>query len=159
MTKSRHDIDGALSPREHARLAKFLIRECGGLAEATRACGLSDSTLSRYQTNGSGQFMPADVIANLEGYCGKPVYSGALFDLFDSAVVSNDLRDATCALTEAAAKLQGAGREALADGRYTMSEDEQLAALEAQAEDALSMIKATRRGLQAGIGQGLRTVA
>lgn len=159
MTKSRHNIDGALSPREHARLAKFLIRECGGLAESSRACGLSDSALSRYQTNGSGQYMPADVIANLESYCGKPVYSGALFDLFDSAVVSNDLRDATCALTEAAAKLQGAAREALADGRYTMSEDEQLAAMETSAEEAVAIIKAARRSLQAGIGQPLRAVS
>jgi len=157
VNQTRAEQDGPISIREHARLAKRLIKACGGGAEAERACGLSDTTLSRYSTGAA--VMPADVIANLENYCGQPIYSGALFDLFDRAVATEDLRNAAQELTEAAAVMQRCAREALADGKLTPREIDDIAAVERQAEDALERVKATRRALEAGMGSNIRAVS
>lgn len=150
------EIEGPMSGREHARLAKRLIKACGGGSEAERACGVSDTTLSRYATGAA--IMPADVIANLENYCGQPIYSGALFDLFDRAVVGQDLRIAAQELTEASATLQKTAREALADEKLTPRELDDLAAVEAETEGALERVKATRRAAEAAMGRPLRAV-
>lgn len=157
MNQSRIEQDGPLSIREHARLAKRLVKACGGGAEAERACGVSDTTLSRYSTGAA--VMPADVIANLENYCGQPIYSGALFDLFDRAVANEDLRHAACELTEASAKMQACAREALADGKLTPREIDDIAAAERGAEEALELVKATRRAIEAGMGPNIRAVS
>ncbi len=157
MSQSRRDTDGPLSWREHARLAKRLIKACGGGDEASRASGVSDTTLSRYAVGTA--IMPADVIANLESYCGQPIYSGALFDLFDRAVATEDLRNAAQELTEASAAMQRCAREALADGKLTPPELDDIAAVERQAEEALERVKATRRAIEAGMGANIRAVS
>lgn len=145
------DHEGPLTIREHARLAKRLIKACGGGAEAARACGVSDTTLSRYATGAA--VMPADVIANLENYCGEPIYSGALFNLFDRAASGQDIRISAQELTEAAANVQRVAREALADGNLTMREIDELASVEAQAAAALERVRATRRAAEVAMGK------
>lgn len=70
----------SLTPRRHASLARRLIDACGGLDEATAACRVGKSTLSTYQNPAETAFMPADVMADLESYCGEPIYSRALFE-------------------------------------------------------------------------------
>jgi hypothetical protein len=62
--------------RRHAKLARQLIDACGGLSEAAENCDREKSSLSLYQTGHA--FMPADVIADLEEYCGQNIYSVAL---------------------------------------------------------------------------------
>lgn len=75
---NRNSYGTVLSRRQHARLAKQLIEQCGGLDEAVTACRVGRSQLSDYQNpNGEG-FMPADVMVDLEAYCGSAIYSGAL---------------------------------------------------------------------------------
>jgi hypothetical protein len=67
-----------MNSRHHARLARQLIDACGGLDEAVRECRVGKSALSDYQNPHITAFMPADVIADLEAYCGQAIYSGAI---------------------------------------------------------------------------------
>jgi hypothetical protein len=142
-------MSNAISAREHARLARDLIKACGTLQEAEKASGLSDTQLSRYQTAGSGQLMRVDTIADLEEYCGRPVYSAALAARFDRAPAGSDLRAVSCELTEMAASLQHRTREALADGSLTNRELDDITTAERRVEDVLDKLKATRRAIEA----------
>ena len=76
-----------MTPRRHALFAKTLIARCGGLDEVLAIPGLrvKKPQLSNYQNPHVAAFMPADVIALLEGYCGEPIYSRALFEAADAA--------------------------------------------------------------------------
>ena len=67
-----------MTPRQHAKLARALIMACGGLDEAAAACRVGKSSLSDYQLPQIAAFMPADVMADLEAYCGEPIYSREL---------------------------------------------------------------------------------
>lgn len=134
-----------MNEREHARLARELIDACGGLDEAGRACGLSKPVLSNYQQAHHASTMPAKVIACLERYCGKAIYSAALFDLVDARADGGCLRELVCSLTEAAAGLQHRVREAMADERLTPRELDEIARAERLAEEALESFRAARR--------------
>lgn len=68
-----------MNQRQHAALARALIKHCGGLEEAESNCRVSMASLSRYQGPDHTDAMPADVMADLEAYCGKPIYSQALY--------------------------------------------------------------------------------
>lgn len=70
-----------MTPRRHAKLAHDLIEACGGLAEAASACRVSKSVLSTYQNPNEASTMPADVMADLEAYCGEPIYSREIMAL------------------------------------------------------------------------------
>lgn len=122
-----------MTPRQHAFLARQLIGVCGGLEESAQASGRSTSTLSRYQTPGADQFMPADVIANLERYGGQPIYSRALFEATQSAPAPRNLLVEACEATESASVLQHEIRLAAADGELTPAERARLAARHAEA--------------------------
>jgi hypothetical protein len=138
-----------LSQREHANLARDLIAECGGLEEALRACRLrTKSTLSGYQNPHEPSTMPADVIDALEVYCGKPIYSSALFERFGQAGAVGSLRDSACDLSEQALELQGLIRRAIADDRLTPRELDNLAHAERQAEEALDRVRGARRAAE-----------
>lgn len=69
-----------MNNRRHASLAKQLIDKCGGLDEAAGECRVGRSNLSDYQNPHKASTMPADVIHDLEAYCGEPVYSRCLFE-------------------------------------------------------------------------------
>ncbi len=64
-----------MNPKRHAKLARDLIEACGGLAEAADNSRVGVSTLSTYQNPNESATMPADVMADLEAYCGEPIYS------------------------------------------------------------------------------------
>lgn len=64
-----------MNPKRHAKLARDLIEACGGLAEAANNSRVGVSTLSTYQNPNEHATMPADVMADLEAYCGEPIYS------------------------------------------------------------------------------------
>jgi hypothetical protein len=118
-------------------LARQLIAACGGLEEACRACRVSDTQLSRFQTPDAGAFMPADVMAHLEAYCGEPVYSRALFEARPAASDARDLLVEACEATESVTDLQREIRLAAADGKITPRERARLATLHAAAEQQL----------------------
>lgn len=69
-----------MNSRRHASLARQLIDACGSLDEAARECRVGKSTLSDYQNVAETATMPADVMADLEAYCGEPIYSSAIAD-------------------------------------------------------------------------------
>lgn len=81
--------------------------------------------------------MPADVIADLEAYCGEKIYSTALFEAGPAHGEARDLRDEVCEAVEAVAALQREVRLATRDGRITHSERDLLRRSHAQAENEL----------------------
>lgn len=134
----------AISYREHARLAAELVEACGGLAEASRACRVSEGVLSTYQNPNRPECnMPADVIADLEHYCGKPIYSAFLRRNLGQSVEPGCLRELGCLLTEEGADFQGYIRRALADGRLTPREIDEARKELAQAETILVRCRAS----------------
>ena len=134
----------AISSREHARLASDLIDACGGLAEASRACRVSEGVLSTYQNPNRPECnMPADVIADLERHCGKAIYSGFIRRSLGIAVDPGCLRDLGCLLTEEGADFQSFIRRALADGRLTAREIDEARRELAQAESILIRCRAS----------------
>lgn len=64
----------------HAHLARRLIDACGGYEAAAAAVGCGKSTLHRYQDVNGDRFMPSNVMATLEAFCGEPIYSAAIAD-------------------------------------------------------------------------------
>lgn len=134
----------AISHREHARLAAELIEACGTLTEASRACRVSEGVLSTYQNvNRPECNMPADVIADLEHYCGKPIYSAFLRRNLGQSVEPGCLRELGCLLTEEGADFQGYIRRALADGRLSAREIDEARRELAQAESVLIRCRAS----------------
>lgn len=117
-----------MTPRRHAQLARMLIKACGGLEEAARACRVGVSQLSNIQTPGSGQFMPADVICDLEAYCGERIYSGALFEVGPGSTAPRQLMDEIFDVSETAVELQREARAAVADGELNERERRDLQA-------------------------------
>jgi hypothetical protein len=97
-----------MNAKRHALLARLLIEACGGLHEAAAIddCRLKHSRLANFQDPTSGSFMPADVIAALEAYCGKAIYSRAIADARPSGSEISELADEACSMVEAAADLQ-----------------------------------------------------
>lgn len=147
-----------LSIREHSHLARTLIAACGGLDESATHCRVSKSKLSDYSNPNVTLFTPADVIADLENYCGIPVYSRALFGRFDDARHAGDLRSAVYELTETAATLQGRVREALANNVLTQAELKEITDIERQTEDVLDKVRGARRAVEAQKAPNLKAV-
>lgn len=110
-----------MNSRQHALLARQLIAACGGLNEAPRACRLNRSRLAEFQDPDAGAFMPADVMGDLERYCGEAIYSRALAD-DPRAAGDGDLASESAETVEDAALLQRFVRLALKRGRLTPRE-------------------------------------
>lgn len=64
-----------MNPKRHAKLARDLIAACGGLEESAANCRVGRSVLSDYQLPQIASTMAADVMTDLEAYCGEPIYS------------------------------------------------------------------------------------
>ena len=94
-----------MNARRHARLAHELIDACGGLDEASQACRVGKTRLSDYQNPSANCFMAADVIADLEAYCGQAIYSGALAQARPTAPVAGEVITETDDVVPAAAAL------------------------------------------------------
>lgn len=137
-----------MNPREHARMARMLIDACNGLDEAAAACRVSKSKLSDYQNPHVGLFMPADVMCDLERYCGRAIYSAAIFDRVQPGVVSADLEAVTCDLSEAGSELQRLTRKALADRKLTPREIDELSKAEAAVAESLDRVRGAREAAE-----------
>jgi hypothetical protein len=108
--------------RQHAALARQLITASGGLNEALRQCRLKRSRLAECQDPNSGAYMPADVINQLELYCGQALYSRALADDRPTGSNVEDLADEACETAEEATDLQRLVRLMAKKGRLTPRE-------------------------------------
>lgn len=95
--------------------------------------------------------MPADVIADLEMYCGEPIYSRALVENRPHATLAADVLTEACEVTEAAGALLKTARLAASDGRLTREE-------KAAVEAGVLAIEGQLRELRAAAtGQGAET--
>lgn len=108
-----------------------LIKACGGLAEASKACAelarpYSVPHLSRCQNVDAPDYMPVDIVAALEGYCGEPVVSAAMVEARPSAASPGELRDELSDVVEGGAALLGQYRAMMADKRLDAAERVQL---------------------------------
>lgn len=95
-----------MNARQHSRLAQQLIAACGGLDEASAVCRVSRAVLSSHQNVHRPEcFMTADVIVDLEAYCGEPIYSRAMFETRPAEPVTGDALTETHQVVQAAAAL------------------------------------------------------
>jgi hypothetical protein len=143
--------------KQHAWLARQLIEACGGLKEieAAGVCRLKRSRLSEYQdpigrAGIAEAYMPADVLADLELYCGKPIYSRGLLEAHPGHVDTEGLLSEACSTTEAAAELQKTLRKALADpGRLSRAARQHIGTLLATVDQELREVtaEAAREGM------------
>lgn len=117
--------------RQHAECARLLIAACGGLEEAAGHCRVRKSQLSDYQSAQGEGFMPGDVIADLEAYCGEPVYSRVLVAASPNQTAKADLLSEIFDVSEGAVELQAMARKAKAGG-LTERERRDLADLHAR---------------------------
>jgi hypothetical protein len=133
-----------MNSRHHARLARELIDACGGLEESSAACRVNKSSLSDYQNACVTAFMPADVMADLEAYCGEPIYSRAIADLRPSEpIVSDALTETHEAVQAAAALLPLAMAMASGDPRAKTAFDDAVAKLVSEVADVQALSDAS----------------
>jgi hypothetical protein len=126
--------------RAHALAARRLIAACGGLVEAAAACRVGKTQLADYQAADGDGFMPADVMADLEAYCGAPTYSRMLVEARPCGPDSQDLAREACDAAEAAGRLQRGARLAADDGDLSERERRELAKIYAEALEQLRQV-------------------
>lgn len=98
-----------------------LIRACGGLEEASRACAVecrpySVPHLSRCQNAEQPDFLPIDIVLCLEAYCGQPVVTAAMAQARPAGDAVGCLRDEVTDFIERGGDLSRAVRAAFGDG-------------------------------------------
>jgi len=128
--------------RAHALAARRLIAACGGLIEAAAACRVGKTQLADYQSAEGVGFMPADVMADLEAYCGAPIYSRVLVEARPAGPDTRDLAREACDAAEAGGRLQHAARRASDDGAISERERRELVDIYAEALDQLRQVGA-----------------
>lgn len=116
-----------MNDRLLALLTSKLIDRCGGLSEASTACEqlsrhYSITQLSRCQTVGSGCFLPLDILAALESYCGDPVVSSGLVSRASVKVETADLLTSACEAAEEGSDVLRVIRAAIRDGKLSRRE-------------------------------------
>lgn len=127
----------------HATLARQLIEACGGATQvAGNACRLEKTRLYECCDPGSGAFLPADVIVDLESYCGEPIYSRAMVEHRPAREEVQGLVDETSDGTELMAGLQALARRAAADGTIDAKERASIFAVLETIEEKTRKIRA-----------------
>lgn len=130
-----------MNAQRHALLARRLIKACGGLEESEGACRLKRSQLSNFQDPRSGHYMPMDVVADLEAYCGEAIYSGAIAGERPSQAMPKSVVTEACETAEAATALQRLARLAAEDGQLTAHERSLIEAGAAEVEEQLRELR------------------
>jgi len=136
-----------MNSRQHASLAKRLIDACGGLAEASENCRVNKSVLSDYQCPHKSSTMPADVMLDLQGYCGEPIYTNALVRASDPVLASADVETDSLSALEHMAHFAKEYRKAKSDGLITAQEERSLA-------PTLANLRHLLDGIDAGVVSG-----
>lgn len=67
---------------------RALIKACGGVTRAALVTRVAESQLSRASSDHETQFLPIDVVADLEEECGQAIVTGALAALQHLSVTS-----------------------------------------------------------------------
>jgi len=116
-----------MNPRVHSRLARNLIKACGGLEESAQACRIGKSQLSNAQNANHDAILPADVIQELESYCGDPLYSRALLEACQAVSGTGDIVGEALDVVGQVATLSAHIHHALADNVVTPSEANKVA--------------------------------
>lgn len=117
-----------MTPMRHALSARLLIKACGGLEEAAAipTCRLKKSRLQECQDHNSGAFLPIDVVAELEAYCGQPIYSRELVDCRPAAADGASLLKEACKTVEVTTSLLAKVSAAQEDQVITPSEQKEI---------------------------------
>ncbi len=144
-----------MNAMRHALLARQLIAACGGLAEAASACRLGRASLSRIQDPRAAQYMPADAIADLEAYCGEPIYSRAMTAARPGQATAETVMAEACDTVAAAAEMLQAARAAASDGEISPAELRLLETAFAKVETQLAEF---RSAVEAHAPAGLKAV-
>lgn len=133
-----------MSNARHASLVEQLYAACGGVPDivASKACRLDKSRLYEFADPRAGAYMPADVIVDLEGYCGEPIYSRALMEHRPSAIEAAELLQEVLDSTESVVDLQRFVRVATSDGHVCARERKEIDELLGQAERRLRQARA-----------------
>lgn len=139
--------------KTHATLARLLIKACGGLEQAAENCRLEKSRLQEFQDPDTGAFMPADVMADLEGYAGEPIYSAAIAKERPSAPTPKGLLEEAMETAEAGVDLQRLLRTALDDGRIDKAEDLKIEAQLLAIEEQVREVRAAKSRAMRGEGE------
>lgn len=127
---------------------KMLIKACGGLAEASAACEAacrpySVPHLSRCQRAETFDFLPVDIVACLEEYCGRRIVSDALVAARPDGVEAGCIRDEVSDWGERHGDLSKAVRQALSgDDEIDASEAVQIRAIIDQGRTDMDQIEA-----------------
>ena len=130
-----------MSNARHASLVAQLYAACGGVPDivAAQACRLDKTRLYEFKEPKAGAYMPADVIADLEAYCGDPIYSRAMLEHRPAAVHAKALLTETMETAEVSVALMSVVRKATEDGDVDPAErraiDKLLVALEEQVRE------------------------
>lgn len=98
-----------------------LIKACGTLEEASRACEAecrpySVPHLSRCQNAEQPDFLPIDIVMCLEAYCGQPIVTAAMAQARPAGDAVGCLRDEVTDFIERGGDLSRAVRAAFGDG-------------------------------------------
>lgn len=114
-----------MSAREPNRWLKLktkaLIKACGGLEEASRACeaecrAYSVPHLSRAQNPAyPDSYLPIDIVLCLEAYCGQPLVTRAMCEARPGGEAAGTLRDEATDLIQHGARLLALVHAAEAD--------------------------------------------
>lgn len=113
-----------MNRQHHALLARELVRACGGpdVIERLGVCRVGRTQLFAYGDPAGDKYMPIDVVADLEAYCGKPIITKTIAELRPYREKAPGVAEATCELTEAAARLQQLARRSASDGALSFNE-------------------------------------
>lgn len=147
-----------MNPKDHARAARRLIDDCGGLDACVtilKAAGRRGgrTLLSNYQTGREGATMSAEIMALLQADCGKPTYSDTISSAFAIPSVVGPLDEAVFDVSEEALAMQGRARDALADGELSARELDMLAKEERHLAETLETVRATIRSAELALGR------
>jgi len=129
-----------MTPRRHSLLARHLIKACGGLSEAALACRLKKSQLSNAQNPSSDVILPADVIVDLEAYCGESIYSRAMVEACAEFSGNGDLVGEAIDLNAQVAALSSHLHHALTDDILSPREADEIGSLVEDIRHALARI-------------------
>jgi len=139
--------------KQHALLARELIAACDGADNIVRvgACRYKGTSwLYKFcdADNPEQAFMPADVMADLEAFCGKPIYSRALFDARPASEDVHTIWIETFETVESAAELERIAR--LAEAHHGGPTPRMRMAIEAATMRLEAEIRAVRQANERG---------
>ncbi|MEM1376165.1 MAG: hypothetical protein AAGG69_02140 [Pseudomonadota bacterium] len=164
MDKPKSPINlSAASGSDHAQLkaaTRRLVRLAGGPESAQHVTRVKASALSRFGSVSDDQFIPVDVVADLESDTGSAVVTAALATLLGCRLVGCESAgtqsaplgvESIASLLQREANLVGQIAEAMADGKVTPIEAQQISET---CERAIAGLRGVQRSARASANLG-----